>query len=353
MTKRYDKHYFERWYRDPAIASPPARASSAKCAWRSPSPNSCSAARSGRSSTSAAARRHGSPSFAGSARRELHRHRLERIRRSSDSVQSAQHPTRHSPRSAISRLPNARRPHRVRRRPAIRRRRRQSSAAFARFAHMLAGVAYIEAFTTADAMEGDRENWHDATRRLHALVPLRRLTQCGPNCFVNLDVLEKLERLRTLRRQVTPSMQYSRHLLLFHEQPPHTAGWSQGHQEWGRRCRVFEDWSSWPLRQRSAASCARYNQGSAAGDVDPADRGADGRASRQQREFVADGAAHDHQRPFAVHRLGERQRQHRILLDPKLFPTGFLYLAAIPRDARGRAIVGPLSGEQGRIRSSS
>ena len=57
----------------------------------------------------------------------------------------------------------------------------------------LAGVAYIEPFTTADAMEGDTENWHDRdvadyTRFFRSA----RLTQCGPNCFVNLDVIENL-----------------------------------------------------------------------------------------------------------------------------------------------------------------
>ena len=58
---------------------------------------------------------------------------------------------------------------------------------------LLGGVAYIEAFTTADAMEGDTENWHnrdvaDFSRFFRAA----RLTQCGPNCFINLDALENV-----------------------------------------------------------------------------------------------------------------------------------------------------------------
>ncbi|HXT16091.1 MAG TPA: hypothetical protein VN706_10715 [Gemmatimonadaceae bacterium] len=36
-----------------------------------------------------------------------------------------------------------------------------------------------------------------------------------------------------------------------------------------------------------------------------------------------------------------------ILLDPSLFPTGSLFVAAIPADARGRALVGPLTATKG------
>jgi len=36
-----------------------------------------------------------------------------------------------------------------------------------------------------------------------------------------------------------------------------------------------------------------------------------------------------------------------ILLDPTLFPAGFLYLVAVPADGRGRAIAGPLSASKG------
>jgi hypothetical protein len=36
-----------------------------------------------------------------------------------------------------------------------------------------------------------------------------------------------------------------------------------------------------------------------------------------------------------------------ILLDPQLFPTGSLYIAAIPSGGRGRALVGPLSAGKG------
>ena len=36
-----------------------------------------------------------------------------------------------------------------------------------------------------------------------------------------------------------------------------------------------------------------------------------------------------------------------ILLDPSMFPAGFLYVVAIPGDGQGRAIAGPLSVSKG------
>jgi hypothetical protein len=40
-----------------------------------------------------------------------------------------------------------------------------------------------------------------------------------------------------------------------------------------------------------------------------------------------------------------------VLLDPSMFPTGFLYVVAIPADSHGRAIAGPLTATKGdRIR---
>jgi hypothetical protein len=40
-----------------------------------------------------------------------------------------------------------------------------------------------------------------------------------------------------------------------------------------------------------------------------------------------------------------------VLLDPSMFPTGFLYVVAIPADSQGRAIAGPLTAAKGdRIR---
>jgi hypothetical protein len=36
-----------------------------------------------------------------------------------------------------------------------------------------------------------------------------------------------------------------------------------------------------------------------------------------------------------------------ILLDPSMFPVGFLYVVAIPGDGEGRAIAGPLTASKG------
>lgn len=65
--------------------------------------------------------------------------------------------------------------------------------------NLLGGVAYLEAFTTEDAMEGDRVGWHERTAaEYRALFRRIGLTQCAPYCFVDvdeLDVLNTFERL--------------------------------------------------------------------------------------------------------------------------------------------------------------
>ena len=58
---------------------------------------------------------------------------------------------------------------------------------------LLGGVAYIEAFTTEDCMEGDRVNWHERTAaQYRRLFRDAGLTQCGPYCYTNLDELDML-----------------------------------------------------------------------------------------------------------------------------------------------------------------
>jgi SAM-dependent methyltransferase len=58
---------------------------------------------------------------------------------------------------------------------------------------LLGGVAYIETFTTNDAMEGDDADWHDRSEgEYRRLFRRARLTQCGPYCYVNLDELHSL-----------------------------------------------------------------------------------------------------------------------------------------------------------------
>lgn len=64
---------------------------------------------------------------------------------------------------------------------------------------LLAGVAYIESFTTHDAMEGDRAGWHERTAAEYQRLFRRAgLTQCGPYSFVNLDHIENLNEFETL-----------------------------------------------------------------------------------------------------------------------------------------------------------
>lgn len=58
---------------------------------------------------------------------------------------------------------------------------------------LLGGVAYIESFTTSDAMEGDRENWHERTEaEYRRLFRAAKLTQCGPYCYLDLDTFAGL-----------------------------------------------------------------------------------------------------------------------------------------------------------------
>ncbi len=58
---------------------------------------------------------------------------------------------------------------------------------------MLAGVAYIESFTTRDAMEGDRDGWHERTATEYRRLFRRAgLTPCGPYCYVDLDELDTM-----------------------------------------------------------------------------------------------------------------------------------------------------------------
>ncbi|HEX3867028.1 MAG TPA: methyltransferase [Gemmatimonadaceae bacterium] len=50
------------------------------------------------------------------------------------------------------------------------------------------GVAYIEAYTTDDDMVGDRVDWHDRTAAAYRrLFRSAGLTQCGPQCYTDLD----------------------------------------------------------------------------------------------------------------------------------------------------------------------
>ncbi|MEO6878561.1 MAG: class I SAM-dependent methyltransferase [Gemmatimonadaceae bacterium] len=55
---------------------------------------------------------------------------------------------------------------------------------------LLGGVAYIEAFTTEDAMEGDHAEWHERTTATYKRIFRRAgLERCGPYCFANSNEL--------------------------------------------------------------------------------------------------------------------------------------------------------------------
>ena len=58
---------------------------------------------------------------------------------------------------------------------------------------LVGAVAYIEAFTTEDAMAGDHEGWNERpAAEYRRLFRRAGLTQCGPYCFTDLDELDSL-----------------------------------------------------------------------------------------------------------------------------------------------------------------
>ena len=58
---------------------------------------------------------------------------------------------------------------------------------------LLGGVAYIEAFSTEDEMEGDRMGWRErSAAEYRRLFREAGLTQCGPYCFTDLDEMYML-----------------------------------------------------------------------------------------------------------------------------------------------------------------
>jgi SAM-dependent methyltransferase len=58
---------------------------------------------------------------------------------------------------------------------------------------LLGGVAYIEAFSTEDEMEGDRIGWRERSAAAYRrLFRQAGLTQCGPYCFADVDELHML-----------------------------------------------------------------------------------------------------------------------------------------------------------------
>jgi hypothetical protein len=96
------------------------------------------------------------------------------------------------------------------------------------------------------------------------------------------------------------------------------------------------------------AACNRYTQNSSAGgEIDPADA----------KKTVVLHVKNQSTSPMELRTILNGQSQFAgsvggsdstsVLLDPQMFPTGFLYVVAIPSGGRGRAIVGPLSAGRG------
>lgn len=97
-------------------------------------------------------------------------------------------------------------------------------------------------------------------------------------------------------------------------------------------------------------ACARGMQGSAAGEyIDPAEAAKtvtlhvdNSNSQPMELRVVANGQS------YFVGSVGGMDSTS-VLLDPRLFPTGTLYVAAIPADGRGRAVDGPLAASKGDV----
>lgn len=95
------------------------------------------------------------------------------------------------------------------------------------------------------------------------------------------------------------------------------------------------------------AACNRYTQNSSAGTIDPADAKntvvlhvQNMNTSPMELRTVLNG------RTQFVGSVGGND-SISLLLDPTMFPTGLLYVVAIPTGGRGRAVAGPLSAGRG------
>jgi len=96
------------------------------------------------------------------------------------------------------------------------------------------------------------------------------------------------------------------------------------------------------------AACNNYMQYSSPGTViDPADAKntvvlhvSNGNTSPMELRTILNGRSQ-----FAGSVGGNDSTS--LLLDPQLFPTGLLYIAALPSGGRRRALVGPLSANKG------
>ena len=66
-------------------------------------------------------------------------------------------------------------------------------------ASILGGMAYLEAYTTGDDMEGDLEGWHPRTKAGYRAVFARAgLVACGLHCYLTRDMAEKAVELELI-----------------------------------------------------------------------------------------------------------------------------------------------------------
>lgn len=66
-------------------------------------------------------------------------------------------------------------------------------------ASLLAGVAYLEAYTTGDDMEGDLDGWHPRSKaRYRRLFAGAGLTACGSHCYLGPALADRAVELELL-----------------------------------------------------------------------------------------------------------------------------------------------------------
>ena len=66
-------------------------------------------------------------------------------------------------------------------------------------ARLLGGVAYLEAYTTGDDMEGDLDGWHPRSKvRYRRLFAAAGLTACGSHCYLGPRLAERAVELELL-----------------------------------------------------------------------------------------------------------------------------------------------------------
>jgi SAM-dependent methyltransferase len=66
-------------------------------------------------------------------------------------------------------------------------------------ASLLGGVAYLEAYTTGDDMEGDLDDWHPRSKaRYRRLFADAGLVACGSHCYLSHDVARNAVELELL-----------------------------------------------------------------------------------------------------------------------------------------------------------